>query len=205
MGKVVACVQELVPLFKALEERDYERIAQIAKTISKLEHEADLTKNDIRNNLPTTIFLPIARSSLLEILSLQDSIADSVEDVGVLLTLKNLEIPVGLSPLLKKFVKMNLEAFDGVHKIILEMDQLLESSFGGQEAQKVQKMVERVAYMEHEADIIQRELLKEFFAISDTLSTPNFFLWMKVIQEVGTLADESERLANRVRMILEIK
>ena len=205
MEKVVACVKEIAPLFKALEEHDYAAVSEIAKRLSRLEHEADLTKNDIRNNLPTTLFLPIARSSLLDILALQDSIADRAEDIGILLTLKELEMTKKLAPLFEKFVRMNLEACEGAHKIILEMDQLLESSFGGQEAQKVQQMVESVARMEHDVDVIQRELLKEFFEMGDQLSAPTFFLWMKVIQEVGSLSDESEKLANRVRMILEVK
>ncbi len=205
MEKVVDCVKEIAPLFKALEKKEYEEVRRLSKQICKLEHEADLTKNDIRNNLPTTLFLPIARSALLDILALQDSIADRAENIGVLLTLKDLELAPGLAPLFEKFIAMNLEACEGAHKIILEMGQLLESSFGGQEAEKVQKMVDKVAYKEHEVDVLQRELLKAFFETSDHLSAPSFFLWMKVIQEIGALSDESEKLANRVRMILEVK
>ena len=205
MEKVVACVEQIAPLFKALEKGDYEEVAQISKKISKLEHEADLTKNDIRNNLPTSLFLPIARTSLLDILSFQDSIADRAEDVGILLTLKKLEMEKTLAPLFQKFIQMNLDACELVHKIILEMDFLLESSFGGQEALKVQQMVEKVAKAEHEVDVVQRELLKGFLEINEEMSAPSFFLWMKVIQEVGALSDECEKLANRVRMILEVK
>lgn len=205
MEKVIDCVHQIPSLFKALEKKNYEKVASISRTISKLEHEADLTKNDIRNNLPTTLFLPIARSSLLDILSLQDSIADRAEDIGILLTLKELELASTLAPLFEEFVQMNLEACEEVHKIILEMGLLLESSFGGQEAQKVQEMVEKVAYKEHEVDVLQRKLLKEFFAVSEGFSASSVFLWMKVIQEVGALSDESEKLANRVRMILEVK
>ncbi|MCP5469593.1 MAG: TIGR00153 family protein [Chlamydiales bacterium] len=205
MEKVVACVQEITALFKALEKGDFDEVATVSKKISKLEHEADLTKNDIRNNLPTTLFLPIARSSLLDILTHQDSIADRAEDIGILLTLKKLELPKELSPLFEKFVQMNVEVCEGAHKIILEMGQLLESSFGGQEAQKVREMVDSVAYKEHEVDVLQRELLKAFFSTCDNLPAPSFYLWMKVIQELGALSDESEKLANRVRMILEVK
>jgi len=205
MEKVVDCVKEIAPLFKALRDADYKKVEKISKLISDLEHQADLTKNDIRNNLPTAVFLPVPRSSLLDILSLQDNIADRAQDIGILLTLKNLEMDEKFAPLFEKFVKLNLSACEAVHNIILEMDQLVESSFGGQEAKKVEQMVEKVADIEHEADVLQRELLKEFFTVSDHLPTPSFFLWLKVIEEVGALSDESEKLANRVRMTLEVK
>lgn len=205
MEKVAQCVKQVTPLFEALAKKDYTLVASLAKEISRLEHEADLTKNEIRNNLPTGLFLPIARGSLLEILALQDNIADKMENVAVLLTFRNLEISPTFEETFQLFLKKNLETFDGVYNVTKEMEQLLESSFGGQEAEKVRKMVEDVALKEHECDVVQHELLKKMFQESDTMSAPTFFLWMKVIQEMASLSDESEKLANRVRMTLEVK
>lgn len=205
MDKVAICVHQIKPLFEALAKKDYALVAEIAKKISKLEHDADLTKNEIRNNLPTGLFLPIAKGSLLEILSLQDNIADRMEDTAVLLTFRDLEILPQFAELLQTFMEKNLETFEAAYNIIKEMGQLLESSFGGQEAEKVCAMVDDVAFKEHECDVLQRELMKILFQECDTTSAPLFFLWMKVIQELASLSDESEKLANRVRMTLEVK
>jgi uncharacterized protein len=205
MEKVGRCVDHVPSLFEALEKKDYAAVAAIATEISNLEHEADVTKNDIRNNLPTTLFLPVSRQSLLEILSLQDSIADYAEDLGVLLTLKNLEVPDSLLGCLKELIQKNIKTFSGVRVIIKEMGLLLESSFGGQEAEKVRRMIHEVAYFEHETDLIQRDFLKKLFEQSDTMNAPSFFLWTKIIQELSSISDASEKLANRVRMTLEVK
>lgn len=205
MARVASCVHQLVPLFDALNNKDFSRVALLAKEISKLEHDADVTKDDIRNNLPSGLFLPIAKASLLEILSLQDNIADCAEDVAILLTFHNIEVLPSFSVEFYAFLQKNLETFEKGYEIIQEMGQLLESSFGGIEAEKVRKMVEEVAFKEHEADILQAVLLKKLFKQSDAMSTPIFFLWMKIIEELATLSDESEKLANRVRMTLEIK
>jgi predicted phosphate transport protein (TIGR00153 family) len=205
MSKVGICVHEIVPLFQALQKQDYALVESIASKISKLEHDADVTKNDIRNHLPTGLFLPIARASLLEILSLQDNLADRAEDTAILLTFR----PIVIDPVFENefhaFLKKNLETFDGVSLIIHEMEDLLESSFGGPEAEKVKRMAEKVAFLEHEADILQRKLVKILFSKGDTMSPPIFYLWMKVIQELAMISDESEKLANRVRMTLEVK
>ncbi len=205
MEKVAFCVKEIIPLFEALEKKDYPLVEKIAKRISELEHEADLTKNEIRNNLPTGLFLPISKGSLLEILSLQDNLADRTEDAALLLTFRDLEMRAEFAEEFRLFLHKNLETFDAVFAITKEMDELLESSFGGKEAEKVRKMVEKVAKLEHACDVVQRDLLRKMFCEEDALSPPLFFLWMKVIQELGSLSDESEKLANRIRMILEVK
>lgn len=205
MAKVCCCVHELIPLFEALSQKNYPLVEQISYKISKLEHDADLTKNDIRNHLPVGIFLPIARASLLEILSLQDNLADKAEDVAILLTFRDLEILPEFGPDLQMFLKKNIDSFEAVNLIIKEMGQLLETSFGGSEAEKVSKLVDQVAFLEHEADLIQHTLLKKMFRQCDTMAHPIFFLWMKVIEELASISDESEKLANRVRMTLEVK
>jgi uncharacterized protein len=205
MDRVAECVHHLAPLFEALGSKDYPRVDTIAKQISKLEHDADLTKNDIRNDLPSCLFLPIAKESLLEILAMQDNIADCAEDIAVLLTLKPLEILPQFEEEFHLFLKKNLETFEEGYQIIKEIGQLLESSFGGTEAEKVRKSVEKVAYKEHEADLLQATLMRKFFKNCEGMSTPAFYLWMQVIQEIATLSDESERLANRIRMTLEVK
>lgn len=205
MEKVSACVHSIISLFEALKAKDYAAIEKLSKEISKLEHDADLAKNDIRNNLPTGIFLPIARGTLLEILALQDSIADRAEDIGILLTFRDIEILPEFKDDLDVFLKKNIEAVDTATQIIGEMGRLLESSFGGSEAEKVEAMVEQVALLEHQSDVLQRSLLKKIFSSNSHLEAPSFFLWTKVIQEIAALSDESEKLANRVRMILEVK
>ncbi len=205
MARVKDCIHEVLPLFDALKEKNYTRIAEISQKISTLEHDADLVKNDIRNNLPTGIFLPIARGALLEILTSQDSIADRAEDLGILLTLREIEIIPLFAKEFDLFLHKNLEAFEVASRIIDEMGRLLESSFGGYEAEKVQLLVEQVALLEHESDVLQKGLLKKIFSQCDEWPPQTFFLWMKVIQELAALSDESEKLANRVRMILEVK
>src|ERR1700743_1238452 len=84
METVAMCVYLLSDLFQALQKQDKEALQKIASSIQSYEHEADRTKNDIRNHLPKSLFLPIDRTQLLEILTLQDRLADKAEDVSVL-------------------------------------------------------------------------------------------------------------------------
>ncbi len=205
MKKVSICIERLSDIFNALAKMDMEKIEKLVAELSRMEHEADLTKNDIRNHLPKSLFLPIDRAHFLEILSVQDSIADKAEDVGILLTLRPLEHFRNFhEDVLALFRKNEIVFLDAKH-IIEEIDELLESSFGGIEAEKVKAMVEQTAYKEYEADKMQKQLMKQLFMHGDTLSVPAFYLWMRLIEEVGAISHLSERLANRIRMILELK
>lgn len=202
MEKVSVCVKMLEQLFDENEEPYSQKCAL---KISKLEHQADLTKNKIRNNLSKAIFLPISKIHLLTILSLQDTLADKAEDVAVLVTLQPLIFIGNIQPIFKEFFEKNMEAFSQVYRIINELEQLLESSFGGEDAKYVSELVEKTAFLEHEADLIQRKLMKEIFSVSKQMDSATFYLWMKIITELGGISDISEKLANRIQMTLECK
>ncbi|NGX58635.1 MAG: hypothetical protein K940chlam3_01543 [Chlamydiae bacterium] len=205
MELVSRCVSKIPDLFEALQKEDYEEVNKIALEISKLEHKADLTKNDIRNHLPKTLFLAMDRSRLLEILSIQDSIADVSEDISKMITLKPIKMLPSLKPNFDKYLKKNIEAFEGCHEIVKELHDLVESSFGGIEAEKVRDMVDDISVKEHEADLIQHELLKSLIASENELTYATFFIWQNVFSLIASISNLSEKLANRIRMTLDLK
>lgn len=205
MHLVSLCVHMLNELFDAMEKKDYEALETISDRICAEEHAADLIKNDIRSHLPKSLFLPIDRHHLLDILHIQDDIADAAEDIAVLATLKPLEITESLRPNLRSFLTKNIEAFDGAVQIINEMHELLESSFGGIEAVKVRAMVDAVAAKEHDIDVFQRKLLKQLFSSEDVMPYTSFCLWQKIFEAIVSISNCSEKLAYKVRLTLELK
>jgi uncharacterized protein len=204
MDEVGYCMGKIRDIIACYQKGDQDCVENLAKEISKLEHNADLTKNDIRNHLPKSMFLAIDRGNLLEILSIQDSLADKAEDIGILMTLKPYQKLEGFEEEFHEFVEKNMEAFQKVKLIIEELNELLQSSFGGVEAEKVKSMVDEVAFYEHEADLIQRRLIKILYNSEDQIPYTAFTLLMHIVKEVGSIADLSEKLANRVRMTLDL-
>lgn len=205
MKKVSSCIKKLTEIFQEIENKNFDKIESLVSELSKLEHEADLTKNDIRNHLPKSLFMPIARGQILEILSVQDSIADKAEEIGNLLLLcPNNSLRV-FTKTFQSFLQKNLETFWDTRQIIKEFDELLESSFGGIEAEKVRAMVDQTAYKEYQADVLKTAVRKEFFGLADTLTPSAFYLWTKLIDEVGSISHISEKLANQIGMVLELK
>ena len=205
LDKVADCVEATVALLDRIGDGNVDNLDKSAREISKLEHKADLVKNDIRNNLPRGLFLAIDRGQLLEMLSLQDSIADQAEDIGILMSLRPAKMLDSLVEPFKKYTEGNMDAFLKARDVMRELDAVIESGFGGTEASRVDQMVEEVAQAEHDADIMQRDLMKQILEHENDLSNGDFFVWMRLIHEVAGISNLSEKLANRVRMLLTLK
>ncbi len=203
MTKVSLCMEKLAEIIGDLPELNH--LSKKVDELCHLEHEADLMKNDIRNHLPRSLFLPMDRAHFLDILSLQDHISDQAEEIGILLKLRPLDTSLDLSDGLVALFKQSFETFLSAKQIIRELDELLESTFGGIEAEKVKAMVEETANKEHHAKLLHRKLIAKLFAKGDHLSPPDFDLWRHLIEHVGMLAVLSEKLANKIRMVLELK
>lgn len=205
LGKVHSCVLKLQEMLLALQNNSNPDYAAFVKEISKLEYEADLTKNDLRNHLPKSLFLPIDRYDLLQILHIQDSIADSCEHIAITLTLSStITIPEGLRDDFKAYVDKTLETFDKAHLVILEFDNLIASTFGGTEAEKVRAMSEQVALLEHQTFKIKNTLLRKLFGMAEQMPYHTFYLWLKLFEEIARVSKLSEHLCGRVRMVLDI-
>ena len=74
IAKAQECAIELVPFFEAVMADDWDKAKIIQQKIAVLEGDADAMKKEIRQNLPKSIFLPVPRTDLLEVLRMQDRV-----------------------------------------------------------------------------------------------------------------------------------
>jgi predicted phosphate transport protein (TIGR00153 family) len=200
--KVRACVDQIQPIFEALEAENYQTVGEIAELIIKLEHDADSIKDDIRNHLPQSIFLPVDKRDFMQLLSVQDDIADGVEDLAVLLRIRNLKTPEELSVPLKALVAHVVKTAHMGCDLIRELDALLEASFGGAEAEKVEQGAQLLGTAEWEADQKQFQLAKKLFALDGCLQPAELLLWNEVSKKLGAVADRSEQIGKTLRVFL---
>ena len=201
MDKVRACVDQIDPLFQALGKGDYAEVAQISELIVKLEHEADIIKDDIRTHMRQTVFLPVDKKDFMHLLSAQD-IADAVEDLAVLLRIKNLDTPDKIKAPLADLVEHVIKTANEGCNLILELEALLESSFGGAEAEKVEKATKDLGTLEWEADRKQFQLAQQLFSLGNQIDASDLLLWNEVIKKLGAVADKTEQIGKTLRIFL---
>ena len=202
MREIMICVSMIPDLYRALEEGDEKTFLDLVEKIKDAEHEADKIKNEIRGDLPKTVFTPVDRDDLLEVLSLQDSISDYAEDVAVLLSMKSLPFPAAIRNEFWKFLDQVLVTVNHYAKINEELDELMEASFGGTEAGKVEEMINNLGREEHETDRLQHELVRKLLSMEEEIGTLNVIMWMKVLEATGNMANGAEKVGNRLRLFL---
>jgi predicted phosphate transport protein (TIGR00153 family) len=202
IDKVRACVKLLKPLFKAQQAKDYKEMASISEQIMKLEHEADIIKDQIRSQMTQSIFLPVDKRDFDHLLSVQDDMADAVEDLAVLMRIKNLTTPEplikNLNTLVNHVETSALKACD----LICELETLLEASFGGKEAEFVSRASKELAHAEWESDKIQFSLAQKLFSLEEPLSAADLLLWNEVNKKLGGVSDKAEQIGKVLRIFI---
>jgi len=202
MAKIKQCVLLVEPLFARLREGDYQGLADISKQIFKYEHEADLIKNKIRDQIPKSFYLPVYRGDLLGYLKLQDDMADSAEDIAVLLAIKKLVIPPALVDDVTKYIQLVLEVCDYIFQCSDELQDIEEDDFGGPKTERILALVTKAEHAEWESDKAEFALAQKLFAHEDEIKTTDIFLWSKVFEELGKLANYADKTAERLRRML---
>ncbi|WP_022670139.1 TIGR00153 family protein [Hippea alviniae] len=201
MREVMECTNRIPSLYDAFVNGDYEKVQQTAKEISDHEYRTDEIKNSIRQSLPNSIFMPVARGDLLQIITSMDAIADRTEDLGVLMTFKKIAVPEELKKKIDDFVKVVLKVVELSKSVIDELETLREASFTGPEARHIVELLDKINESEHESDVFQYDLTK-IVLNTEGLDCASLMLWMKIIETTGDIANAAEKMANRIRLII---
>jgi len=202
---VVKCSNQLIPFFEACSNNDWSTAAKVRRKLSKLEHDADDLKRQLRLELPTGLFMPVARADLLELLSQQDKIANKAKDIAGRVLGRKLEIPEILKVEFNIYLARCIDATEKAAEAINELDGLLETGFRGREVQLVEKMINQLDEIEDDTDSLQISLRKNLLAIEKDLNPIDAMFLYQIIDWVGDLADLAERVGARLEILLARK
>jgi predicted phosphate transport protein (TIGR00153 family) len=201
MKIAVSCAREILPLAEAMCAADQETVSAVRQKIDELEHEADDIKHQIRSSLPRRLFMAAERRDLLEILDLQDSIADVAQDIAELAEMRSMSIPEGLCRPMLALVRCVLLACEQSERIINQLDELVETGFGSRETRRVEEMIVVLNQLESETDELAENAQRELFAMEEELGVGTYF-WYQIINWIGDVADYAERVGNRLRLLI---
>ena len=202
MAKVNACTEALLPFFDALIVQDWNRATQLQLHISNLEHEADEIKKDLRLHLPKSLFLPVPRSDILELLTIQDSVANRAKDIAGLMIGRRMQIPDIMAMQFRAFLQRSIDASAQAAQAIAELDDLLETGFQGSEVTLVESMIHELDRIEQDTDEIQIKIRRLLFDLEPTLPPVHTMFLYKIIEWVGDLADRAQQVGERMQLLL---
>lgn len=202
MRVIMDCVSEVPALFQALVDGDQAKLEAQKNLIFDKEQAADEIKNQLRGQLPKSVLMPVDRRDLLDVLAMQDSIADTAQDIAGLLLERKMEVPQGMAEPLMTLVTRCVDSCNQAGKIIEELDELVEIGFRGREAGRVEEMVDALNKIEDETDELGMQLARRLFAQEDSMSPVSVMFWYQMIQWIGDLADYAEKVGDRLRLLL---
>lgn len=196
------CARKLRPFFSAAVAGDWEEAREVRNEIEALEQEADDLKKKIRLNLPKSLFMPVPREDLLELLLVQDKIANRTRDVSGIVLGRRMQIPESIADQFLEFVDRNVDATKQARKSVRELDELFTAGFKGAEVNLVVGLIEELDSIETDTDNKQAELRAALYEIEDTLKPVDAVFMYQVIELTGEIADMAERVGRRLELLL---
>ncbi len=202
MEKVLSCVSELSPFTKAVLAAKPEEMTAHYEKIVMMENEADALKKELRMRLPSTLFMPIDRRDVLEVLTMQDMVAGSARDVAGLIIGRDMKIPRSMAKTYKKLVKRCIDAARQAYVAICELDELIETGFGKVERKRVGRLLVKLDNIEQDTDELQVLLRSQLFELESELPPVDVMFLYKIIENTGTIGDRAQRVGSRLQLML---
>mgnify|MGYP001812114346 CR=1 FL=1 len=196
------CAKKLRPFFDAVIAKDYDRMEEVRAQIEALENEADDLKKKIRMHMPKSLFMPVARQDLLELLLVQDRIANRTRDVSGVIMGRRMEIPEPIADRFLEFVESNIGAAKQARKSVRELDELFTAGFRGAEVELVTGLIEELDAIETHTDAQQTKIRSGLFEIEKTLDPIDAMFLYEVVELTGEIADMAERVGRRLEVLL---
>lgn len=202
IGITFLCAKQLRAFFVAAIAGEWDTAAAVRDEIDKLEHEADDLKKEIRLRLPKSLFMPVPREDLLELLLVQDKIANLSKDVSGIVIGRKMQIPAAIAEQFLEFVERNVDAAKQARKSVRELDELFTTGFRGAEVDLVSALIEELDRIETDTDSKQAELRWALYEIESTLNPIDAVFLYQVIELTGQIADMAERVGRRLELLL---
>lgn len=202
MSKVYACASELIPFFDAIIDKDWTLARQIQQKISGLEQDADVLKKKLRLHLPKGLFMPVSRQDLLEVLLMQDKIANKSKDIAGVIIGRSIDIPEIIQSDFKQFVQRSVDACQQAKKAINQLDELVETGFSGREINIVTEMITKLDSIESDTDNLQADIRQKIFSIETDMPAVEVMFLYKIIEWTGDVADRAQNVGSRLQLLL---
>ncbi|QJD59266.1 TIGR00153 family protein [Pseudomonas sp. gcc21] len=202
IAKAHECAAKLNDFIDAVIADNWTEAERIQQEIAELERAADKLKKDVRVHLPKSLFLPVPRSDLLELLSVQDKVANRAKDIAGLMLGRKMTIPGPLQAGFKTFVGRSVDAAAQALRAMNELDELLETGFSGREVTLVEKLIDELDRIEHETDNLQIKLRAELYQLEKDLPPVDVMFLYKIIEWIGDVADRAQRVGNRLELLM---
>ena len=202
MCKVRECIDILGNGLIRYYKDDYKGFSEITKKVSDLEHEADLIKSNLRNHLPSHLFMPVDKGKFLWALREQDAILDHADNLANMLDMRHTHIPKEIQKICIEHVKLVMKTVAAMEDAVVNIRDLVETSFVKREREQTKEFIYKVHSLEYEADKKKYEMTKEIYRLEKKLKPMDVYHLLKIADWVDDIADHAENVSDWLRAMI---
>ncbi|ABL01919.1 protein of unknown function DUF47 [Candidatus Ruthia magnifica str. Cm (Calyptogena magnifica)] len=202
MTQVHSCILELNGFMVAIHVQNWAQAEKIRSDIGAKEGEADILKKKLRLSLPSTFMMPFSRRDLLDLLLIQDSIANITKDVSGLMINRKMALPDEIFDDVIELTKVCIKTSSMALKAVNELDELLETAFGSRERKVIGSIIKDVNKLESKSDKIQYEIRAKLFPLESSLPPVDVMFYYRAVEWLGELADAAQKVGSRLEVLL---
>ena len=114
MEKVRECIDILSDGLIQYYKGDYKGFSDLAKKVSEIEHEADIIKGNLRNHLPSSLFMPVDKGKFMWALREQDKVLDHAENLVNMLDMRHTPVPKELQSVFIEHAKLVMKTVEAM-------------------------------------------------------------------------------------------
>jgi len=146
--------------------------------------------------------MPIARTTLLDLLRMQDRIANKAQDIAGIMLGRKIQIPASMAEPMMDYLACSLSVTSQAVDTLNELDELVVTGFRGRGADVVEKMVRRLEALESDTDSREKQLRLMLFKLEKDLSPVDAMFLYNIIDWIGQLADRAQQVGSRFMLLL---
>ena len=200
-GVCVDCVERLPLYFAEAQANRWGRASDVREEICRFEGLADELKQDVRSNLPRGLWMSVSRADLLELLRVQDKMANGVKEVSGISLGRQLAFPAAMTSEVADFIDVVVQVSRVVVKIIGATRELSRSAFGTRQTNVILDFVSQVEADERRSDEMQATLRARLREFEAELSAVDAIFLYQLLAAIGDIADNAEKVAHRAQII----
>jgi len=202
MGKVRECIDILGDGLTQYYKWDYKGFSDLAKKVSEIEHEADIIKGNLRNHLPSSLFMPVDKGKFMWALREQDKILDHAENLVNMLDMRHTPVPKELQSVFIEHVKLVIKTVRAMEDAVGNIRDLVQTSFVKREREQTKELVRKVHRYEWESDQKKYEMTKGIYKLEKKLDPMDVYHLLKIADWVDDIADHAENVADWIRAMI---
>ena len=195
------CVTKLTAYFEAAQAGKWKRASDIRDEIARLEGLADDIKLDVRRNLPRGLWMSVSRADLLELVRMQDKMANDAKDVAGLSLGRELAFPQQMDKGIFKFLESVTECVNQAVVVVGAVRELSRSAFGARQVDAIAVKSTNVERLERKSDDQQSKLRAKLRKHEEALSPIDAIFLYQLLSTIGDIADNAEKVAHRAQII----